>query len=94
MADKKTKKLMETLEKEKMKRARNKKGHFVADDPNTPQNEAYVKSSGKVKVGLNAHINEATNKGKPIQRFFLVRWYDAFVKGYNKFVADLFGDIK
>ena len=40
MADKKTKKLMETLEKEKRKRARNKKGHFVADDPNTPQNEA------------------------------------------------------
>ena len=28
MADKKTKKLMETLEKEKRKRARNKKGHF------------------------------------------------------------------
>lgn len=91
MADKKTKKLMETLEKEKRKRARNKKGHFVADDPNTPQNEAYIKSSGKVKVGLNAHINEATNKGKPIQRFFLVRWYEYLVKKYLKFVDKTFG---
>ena len=23
------------------KRARNDKGHFIADDPNTPENEAY-----------------------------------------------------
>ena len=24
------------------KRARNKKGHYIADDPNTPENEAWV----------------------------------------------------
>ena len=45
----------------------------------------------KVKVGLNAHINEATNKGKPIQRFFLVRWYEYLVKKYLKFVDKTFG---
>ena len=80
---------MEALEKEKRQRARNKKGHFVADDPSTPQNEAYVKSSGKIKVGL--HIQEATNKGKPIERFFLIRWYEYLVKKYLKFVDKTFG---
>ena len=28
--------------KSKPKRARNKKGHYVPDDPNTPENEAWV----------------------------------------------------
>lgn len=28
--------------KKKMKRARNGKGHYIADDPNTPENEAWV----------------------------------------------------
>ena len=32
--------LMESLN---MKRARNEKGHFVADNPDTPVNEAWVK---------------------------------------------------
>ena len=26
---------------ENLKRARNDKGHFIADDPNTPENEAW-----------------------------------------------------
>ena len=26
---------------ENLKRARNNKGHFIADDPNTPENEAW-----------------------------------------------------
>ena len=26
---------------ENLKRARNEKGHFIADDPNTPENEAW-----------------------------------------------------
>ena len=79
------------MKKKKEKGQETRKVTFVADDPNTPQNEAYVKSSGKVKVGLNAHINEATNKGKPIQRFFLVRWYEYLVKKYLKFVDKTFG---
>lgn len=28
--------------KKGMKRARNEKGHYIADDPNTPENEAWV----------------------------------------------------
>lgn len=27
-----------------MKRARNDKGHYIADDPNTPENEAWSKT--------------------------------------------------
>ena len=27
-----------------MKRARNDKGHFIADDPNTPENEAWFET--------------------------------------------------
>jgi|TARA_Y100000114_G_scaffold35077_1_gene30624 hypothetical protein len=27
-----------------MKRARNDKGHFIADDPNTPENEAWYET--------------------------------------------------
>ena len=27
------------------KRARNDKGHFIADDPNTPENEAWVSNN-------------------------------------------------
>jgi hypothetical protein len=30
-------------------RARNKDGHFVRDDPNTPENEAWVKTKKKKK---------------------------------------------
>tara|TARA_R100000808_G_scaffold10564_1_gene27936 strand:+ start:9465 stop:9668 length:204 start_codon:yes stop_codon:yes gene_type:complete len=40
------------------KRARTKKGHYIADDPKTPENEAWVKPSvkqeGKFSYGLNA----------------------------------------
>tara|TARA_R100001129_G_scaffold167209_3_gene134679 strand:+ start:1285 stop:1536 length:252 start_codon:yes stop_codon:yes gene_type:complete len=31
----------EQLQKATMKRARNEKGHYIADDPNTPENEAW-----------------------------------------------------
>jgi hypothetical protein len=31
------------------KRARTKSGHFVADDPSTPENEAWVEKSPVVK---------------------------------------------
>ena len=35
---------------EKRKRARNKKGHYIKDDPNTPDiNEAYEKPKKKAK---------------------------------------------
>ena len=35
-----------------------------------------VKSSGKIKAKpLSEHIVEATNKGKPIETFFLIRWF-------------------
>ena len=66
----KTKELMKQLEKSKLKRARTKKGRFVADDPSTPENEAFVKSG----VPIN-HIKEATNKAqKSKQDFFLLSW--------------------
>ena len=31
------------IDEKDMERARNDKGHFVADDPETPENEAWVK---------------------------------------------------
>ncbi len=35
-----------------------------------------VKSSGKIKAKpLSEHIVEATNKGNPIETFFLIRWF-------------------
>ena len=36
--------------KEVKVRARTKKGHYVADDPNTPENEAWVKEKPKKAV--------------------------------------------
>ena len=31
------------MDEKEVERARNNKGHFVADDPETPENEAWVK---------------------------------------------------
>ena len=31
------------IDEKDLERARNEKGHFVADDPETPENEAWVK---------------------------------------------------
>ena len=31
------------IDEKDLERARNDKGHFVADDPDTPENEAWVK---------------------------------------------------
>ena len=74
----KTKELMETLEKrqlkekmkkQKLKRARGKKGRYVADDPSTPENEAFLKTG----VPIN-HIKEATEKARKSNGFFLFNW--------------------
>lgn len=73
MPKKKTQELMKTLEKEKkLRRARTKKGRFIADDPSTPQNEAYVPKEPKT---YEDHIREATakaskKKDNPIVVFF------------------------
>jgi hypothetical protein len=41
----KVKKVVESVKpKKKMVRARNSKGHYIADDPNTPENEAWVEA--------------------------------------------------
>jgi len=37
------------------------------------------------------HIVEATGKGKPIKRFFLIRWFNYIGNKYNKFVDRMFG---
>ena len=46
----KTRELEKSLNVEtEMVRARNEKGHFIADDPNTPENEAWVEAKPKTK---------------------------------------------
>jgi|TARA_R100000081_G_C4819405_1_gene178220 hypothetical protein len=80
MAKKKTKEVAN-----KLKRARTKKGRFVADNPDTPENEAFVNASIKVKADIEkatkskvpvSHIREATDKAhKPEKDFFLIRWF-------------------
>ena len=80
MAKKKTKEVAN-----KLKRARTKKGRFVADNPDTPENEAFVNASVKVKADIEkakkpkvpvSHIREATDKAqKPEKDFFLIRWF-------------------
>ena len=57
MAKKKTK---ETVSK--LKRARTSKGRFVADNPDTPENEAFVKADVKVK----AEIKKASKPKVPV----------------------------
>jgi len=47
MAKKKTKEVAN-----KLKRARTKKGRFVADNPDTPENEAFVNANVKVKAEI------------------------------------------
>ena len=69
MVKDKTRKMMATLEKEKRKRARNKKGHYIADDPTTPQNEAYVPKEPKT---YEDHIREATSKASKRNRGFVM----------------------
>tara|TARA_R100001509_G_C4764575_1_gene180946 strand:+ start:122 stop:388 length:267 start_codon:yes stop_codon:yes gene_type:complete len=80
MAKKKTKEVAN-----KLKRARTKKGRFVADNPDTPENEAFIDADVKVKAEIKkasktkvpvSHIREATDKAqKPEKDFFLVRWF-------------------
>tara|TARA_B110000211_G_C13943417_1_gene492755 strand:- start:393 stop:638 length:246 start_codon:yes stop_codon:yes gene_type:complete len=37
------------------------------------------------------HIISATNKGKPIKRFFLIRFFYYLGKKWNKFINNIFG---
>lgn len=46
------------------KRARTEKGHFVADDPNTPENEAYVDEEPKPKAKASP-ARKARQKNAP-----------------------------
>jgi hypothetical protein len=39
------------------KRARTRKGGYIADDPNTPENEAWVKPSMKKEAKFSYGIN-------------------------------------
>ena len=43
-------------------RARTEKGHFVKDDPNTPENEAWVEEKPKKKAATKA---PAKKRGRP-----------------------------
>ena len=45
-----------------MVRARNEEGHFVKDDPNTPENEAWVEEKPKKKEAAKA---PAKKRGRP-----------------------------
>ena len=63
---------MTNIKKAKVKRARTKKGRFIADDPRTLKNEAFVSSEVPI-----SHIREATNKAKkPKPEFFLMSWLE------------------
>tara|TARA_R100000700_G_C3099319_1_gene97085 strand:+ start:176 stop:436 length:261 start_codon:yes stop_codon:yes gene_type:complete len=73
MPKKKTQELMKTLEKEKkLRRARTKKGRFVADDPSTPHNEAYVPKEPKT---YEDHIREATAKASKKKDNLIVAFF-------------------
>ena len=39
-----------------LKRARTKSGHYVADDPSTPENEAWVEEKPKKKKGIELDL--------------------------------------
>ena len=82
MPKKRTQEIMKTLEKEKKQRARTRKGRFVADDPSTPQNEAYVQPS-KAKAYAK-HIKEATDKAQKKE-------VGLFKRILNKIARILFG---
>ena len=82
MPKKRTQEIMKTLEKEKKQRARTRKGRFVADDPSTPQNEAYVQPT-KAKAYAN-HIKEATDKAQKKEM-------GLFKRILNKIARILFG---
>tara|TARA_R100000742_G_C4266242_1_gene84333 strand:+ start:66 stop:266 length:201 start_codon:yes stop_codon:yes gene_type:complete len=45
-----------------LKRARTKSGHYVADDPSTPENEAWVEEKPKKKKASKA---ESSSDGIP-----------------------------
>ena len=66
-----------------MVRARNEDGHFVKDDPSTPENEAWVEKP-KAKKKPVAKKKAAAKKSKQVQqsgktpevpRNFLIFWY-------------------
>ena len=64
-------------------RARNENGHFIADDPATPENEAWTKKP-KAKKKTASKKKTTAKKSKQIQqnsktpeipRYFLIFWY-------------------
>ena len=66
MAKQKTKSMAENIRSyTKKKRARTSKGRFVADNPNTPQNEAYVVE--------NTIMERLKGYAKKIREIFTIR---------------------
>ncbi len=45
-----------------MVRARNDQGHYIADDPNTPENEAWVEEKPKKKAAKKPRKNAGGRK--------------------------------
>ena len=70
-------------------RARDENGHFIADDPNTPENEAWVskeavKEKTKKKTTAKKVVKKVNKKSKQVQqnsqtpeipRYFVIFWY-------------------
>lgn len=75
----------------KRKRARTSKGRFVADNPNTPENEAFINADVKVKAEIKkasktkvpvSHIREATEKAlKPKETNVIISWFKSLFGG-------------
>lgn len=62
-------------------RARDENGHFIADDPATPENEAWTKKpvanpakNKKTKVKKSKQVQQYC-KAPEIPRYFLISWY-------------------
>ena len=60
--DKALKKVKPIEPQPKAKRTRTKKGRFVADDPSTPQNEAWVGGKSPKKKAAKKATKKATKK--------------------------------
>lgn len=64
LVDKALKKLQPTKPQPKAKRARTKKGKFVADNPSTPENEAWVGGKSPKKKATKKKATKKTAKKK------------------------------
>ena len=64
-------------------RARNENGHFIADDPATPENEAWTKkpkakkknSSKKKTTSKKSNQVQQNSQTPEIPRYFVIFWY-------------------